>query len=95
MHKSRFSVQYMTFIDLCIRKSANFFSRAVKYINRPGRLSYLKGQCHENVRLLIEGLCPYKEPLTGFTFFRPLQAKEKIIKVFHLDVKIEGEDFWL
>jgi len=43
----------------------------------------------------MEGLWPYKEPLTGFTFFWPLKAKEKIIKVFSLEVKSEVEYLWL
>jgi len=42
----------------------------------------------------MEGFCPYNEPLTGFTFFWPLKAKEKIVKVFSLEVKTKGEDFW-
>jgi len=40
----------------------------------------------------MESLGPHKEPLTGFTIFRPLKAKVLIYEVFFLEVKSKGED---
>jgi len=43
----------------------------------------------------FEGLGLNKEPLSGFTFLRPLESEKKKCKVFPLEVKTGGKDLLL